>query len=234
MISLNSKRKINKRIGSLVSVLILATVSVPVQAQSVPSSTEEKRATPRDPAYRPAMIPPYLRKRVQQESPAQRFFRNPEGLAGDDLTRAVELPRPQGMHPIEEGRLEAEFHRQQDRLYLERTYLPQFGWRLDPDSHNPFYGEPEFTETRFDRGRNIFLLSSPFTFGLSYALMVGYRRSQGLPAALDGPQTAAVIGLGTMLSGLIVWHDYRRVWKSDTANLDRFARQLQAGRGLTE
>lgn len=223
------KRKIKNRIGSLVSVLILATVSVPVQAQSVPSSTEEKRATPRDPAYRPAMIPPYLRNRVQQESPAQRFFRNPEGRPADDPARAVDVERPKSRHALEEARLEAEFQRQQDRIYLERTYLPQFGWRIDPDSHNPFYGEPEYTETRFERGRNIFLLSSPFTFGLSYALMAGYRQSQGLPTALDGPQTAAVIGLGTLLSGLIVWHDYRRVWKSDTANIDRFARQLQAG-----
>jgi hypothetical protein len=178
------------------------------------------------------VVPPYLRKRQGQDSPAQRFLRNPDNRAADDPLRATELTPPQAPHAFQEGRMEEEFAKKQDRLYLERQYLPQFGWRIDPDSHNPFYGEPEFTETRFERGRSIFLLASPFTFGLSYAMMVGYRRANGLPAALDGPQTVAVIGLGTLLAGLIVWHDYNRVWKPEAARLDRFARQLQAANRL--
>lgn len=201
-----------------------------LRGQTLPSSTEEQRATPRDPAYRPATVPLYLKDSAENETPAQRFFRNPENRSEDDPARAIEIETPEQPHPLEEARLEEEFRRGEDRRYLERTYLPQFGWRIDPDSHNPFYGQPRYTETPVERGRNIFLLSSPFTFGLSYALMVASKQAMGLPTSLTNPQSVAVVGLGAILSGLIVWYDYRRVWSKDTAGLDRFAKELQRER----
>jgi len=196
--------------------------AVSLTAQTFPGASQEVRPTPKNPTYRPESIPPYLKKRSATEAPAQQFFANPDG-SGDDLSRLIQKPKEEKPSAIEESRLESEFQQGRDRAYLERTYLPQFGWRIDPDSHNPFYGEPHYTETKFDRGRNIFFLSAPFTYGLSYGLVSAYRNGGGL----NRPETMAVVGLGTILSALIVWHDYQQVWSKSTTHLDGFAKQLR-------
>ncbi|MBW7856839.1 MAG: hypothetical protein H3C43_00705 [Leptonema sp. (in: Bacteria)] len=213
---------------SIVLLFVCSTMPLLSQAYS-PMSVEEKRPTTKDPAYRPPSVPPYLRTRSStQVSAAERFFLNPDNRSEDDPLRAAETKPPEPMHPFAENRIEQQFKLGEDRRYIERQYLPQFGWQLDPDSHNPFYGETHYQESKVERGRNIFLMSSPFTFGLSYGLVLGYRRIHGLPTGFNGPQTAVVLGLGTILSGLIVWYDYKSLHsKSNSQNLNSFARELQ-------
>lgn len=205
-----------------------STTTVLAQAYS-PITIEEKRPTTQDPSYKAPSVPPYLRSRSStQVSAAERFFLNPDNRAENDPLRAAETKKPVAIHPFVENRLEQQFKLGNDRHYIENQYLPQFGWQLDPDSQNPFYGEPQYQESSLSRGRNIFLMSSPFTFGLSYGLVFGYRRMHGLATGLDGPQTAVVLSLGTILSGLIVWYDYKNLHsKQNSQNLDSFARELQ-------
>lgn len=196
-----------------------------LSAQALPLTTQEKRPTPRDPSYVPPSVPPYLRNRTKTASPAQLWLTGTG--SPEDMARALPTPQGKVIHPFQEARLQEEFRKGQDRLYLERKYLPQFGLDVDPDRHNPFYGEPSFEETPLERGQTIFLMSAPFTFGLSYGAMLGYRRSHGWKAGLDGPQTAVVFTTGALLSAIIVWYDYRRVWKPQAArDVDRFAHQL--------
>lgn len=213
----------------LVASLLLSagplTMGSPLFGQALPGSTTEKSPTTDDPRYVPPSIPPYLRGRKKDQSPAQQWL---SGTGSpDDLTRALPKPEARVIHPFQEARVEEEFRRGQDRLFIERTYLPQFGLDVEPDRFNPFFGEPTYEETPMERGQTIFLMSAPFTFGLSYGAMLTYRRSHGWHSGLDGPQTAVVLSAGTLFSALIVWYDYRRVWKPQAArDVDRFAHQL--------
>lgn len=202
-----------------VSLCSLLSVFFPayLYAQVIPGANPtagyvERIPTPRDPTYKPPLLPEYQRRRIQ--TGAASLLLAPGTVNLEEFFRQ----REEQFKLRRKNRIRREERELEDILDYggERSLLDTLLTRQFDVTGLPYYSESEhFQETPVRRFQTVFCISLPVTMAASYFVFRAIRQSEGYsPRKLNGPMTVGFLAVGTLAAGIIAGYDYYKTFGS--------------------
>jgi hypothetical protein len=175
-------------------------------------SQNEKRPTPRDPAYVAPLLPQGVSDSLGDADDSSLFLAASGSGDGDLLSLFAARRRKQAeaaRRADRYGERNAQYLDEsgQDRAFVEQSLLRQFGMRGLPRD----FGEIERPETPARRFSVVFFLSLPFTALLASGLYQAFGPGLHVNGPADYPALAGVLGAGALLSSLVAYYDYSQM-----------------------